>query len=375
LVQAFDAVRSFASPHQEGFDPAKTAGLQTIVDYSVPNVLGDADNAIIAAPGALQLFTYNMHKGEFVRNEDDPNTRRYILVSPFTGIAWDAYWVRSRNCDTGDWEWVITLSLIWDVVGLPDCWSDDECMTGVKDVWKVKIVCDDMGVCEMDRSESCIDAANLPLAVDGIQFPPASVLCAQPARLILNTSQILNARRHALSTASTGDAIGLQFGGTTLNFETPITLGTLGGSTALNAAIQAAIGTAGVVVSGTFSTPNTTVAIITDGTVSGVELIIAAAANLEFTTTTIAKACRVTSTLRPSTGATSTSLKVVHASGSIDVTGAPTAAFTQTDSEGFFADFFILGETPFTFGNPIVVTYTDSAGQTDTETAALCSAD
>ena len=373
LVQAFNAIRTFASPHQEGFNPALGEGIETIVDYSVPNVLGDADHAILVAPGALQLFTYNLHKGEFIRNENDPNTRRYRLVSPFTGIEWDAFWVRARNCDTGDWEWTITLSLIWDVVGLPACWSDDDCMDGVLDVWKVNIVCEDSGVCDIDRGTSCIDASALPLAVDTIVFPAASVLCAQPCRLILNTTEILNARRHALSTTSTDAAIGLQFGGTTLNFATPITLGDLAGSTALKAAVQAAIGSAGVVVSGTFSTPNTTIAIITDGTIAGVELIIDDAANLEFTTTTIAKACRVTSTLRPSTGATSTSLRVVH--GGIDVTGAPTDAFTQTDSEGIFSDFFVTGETPFTFGDTITVTYTDSAACTDTEVAALCSAD
>ena len=373
LVQAYNSVRSFASPHQDGFNPARGAlDVEAITDYNVPNVLGNADHAIVAAPGALQLFTYNMHKGEFVSKENDPNTRRYRIVSPFTGIEWDAYWVRSRNCDTGDWEWSIYLSLIWDVVGLPACWSDDACMAGVTDVWKVNVVCEDSGVCDIDRGEACIDAANLPLAVDTVSFPASATLCAQPCRLILNTQQILNARRHDLSSSSTDAVIGINFGGSTLNFETPITLGDLAGSTALKAAVQTAIGSAGVVVAGTFSSPNTTLSIITDGSVAGVELIIDDAANIELTTTTIAKACRVTSTLRPSTGATSSSLRVVH--GAIDVTGAPTAAFTQTDSVGIFSDFFVLGETPFTFGNTITVTYTDSASCTDTESAALCSA-
>ena len=373
LVNAYEPIRRFASPHQEGFDPSKAAEIETITDLGIASALGNDDHAILIAPGALQMFTWNMHKGKFVAKETDPNRRRYLLTSPFTGITYDALWLRRPNCNTGDWEWVIYIGLIWDIVGLPTCWSADECMTGVLDVWKVNLVCDDTGICETPKIESCLDVPNLPLVPNNVLFPPAAVQCAQPCRLILNTQQVLNARRHALSTASTDAVIGLNFGGSTLNFATPITLGTLQASTDLKAAVQAAIGTAGVVVSGTFSSPNTTMAIITDGTIAGVELIIDDAANIELTTTTIAKACRVTSTLRPSTGATSTSLRVVH--GGIDVTGAPTAAFTQTDSEGIFSDFFVLGETPFTFGDNITVTYTDSAACTDTEVAALCSAD
>lgn len=369
LVGAYDQVRNVASPNLAGFDPSLSPKITTITDYSVPNVFGDADHALVIVPGALQLFQYNLHQGEFMAQENDPNSRRYLLTSPFTGITWDAFWQRERNCDTGDFEWRITASLIWDVVGLPDCWSDDACMDGVKDVFKVNIVCSDAGVCEIDRSEPCIDAANLPLNPNTMEFPPASVLCAQPARLILNTSHITNGRVHSMSTASTGDAIGVQIGGSTISFDTPITLGDAPGAALLKTALIDAIGSAGVVTRAVFSV-TTLVDIVTDDSIAGIELIISGAANIEFTTAQYTNMCRVTSTMRPSTGATNTSLRIVHAA--IDTTGAPTAAIAQTDATGYFADFFVFNETPFTFGAAITVTYTDSASQTDTEATILC---
>ena len=369
LVQAYDQVRRVASANLNGFDPSLTPALTTIADYSVPNVFGDADHALLIVPGALQLFTYNLHKGEFMKQENDPNSRRYLLTSPFTGLTWDAYWQRVRNCDTGDWEWRITASLIWDIVGLPACWSDDACMDGVRDVFKVKIVCSDDGVCNIDRSESCIDAVNLPLHPNTIEFPPASVLCAQPARLILNTSHIDNARVHSLSTSSTGSAIGINIGGSTISFDTPIVLGGAPGAALLKTALIDAIGSAGVVTRAIFNV-TTLVDIVTDDSIAGVTLIVAGAADIEFTTDQYANVCRVTSTMRPSTGATNTSLKIVHAG--IDTTGAPTAAIAQTDATGYFEDFFVFNETPWTFGAAIAVTYTDSAAQTDTESTILC---
>lgn len=369
LVGAYDQVRGTASANLNGFDPSLASRITTITDYSVPNVFGDADAALLIAPGAVQLFTYNLHQGEFMAQENDPNSRRYLLVSPFTGLTWDAFWQRQRKCGTGDFEWVITASLIWDLVGLPACWSDDACMAGVRDVWKVNIICSDAGVCEIDRAESCLDAVNLPLAPNTIEFPPASVLCTQPARLILNTSHITNGRVHSLSTASTGDAIGVQIGGSVINFETPITLGAAPGAASLNTALIAALGSAGVVTRSVFSV-TTLVDIVTDDAIPSIELIISGAANIEFTTTQYANICRVTSTMRPSTGATNTSLRIVHAA--IDTTGAPTAAIAQTDATGYFADFFVYNETPFTFGAAIAVTYTDSASQTDTENTILC---
>ena len=78
------------------------------------------------------------------------------------------------------------------------------------------------------------------------------------------------------------------------------------------------------------------------------------------------------SLVRPSTGATSTSLRIVH--GGIDTTLALGAAIGQTDAIGIAEDFFVVAETPWTFGNAITVTYTDSASQTDTESGILCSA-
>lgn len=369
LVQAYDQVRKVASANLNGFDPSLSGNVTTITDYSVPNVFGDADAALMIAPGAVQFFQYNLHQGDFMAQENDPNSRRYLLTSPFTGITWDAYWQRVRNCDTGDWQWVITASLIWDLVGLPACWSDDACMDGVRDVFRVNIVCSDDGVCNIDRGESCIDAVNLPLHPTTVEFPPASVLCTQPARLLLNTSRIVNGRVHSLSTASTGDALGVQIGGSTFSFDNPITLGAAPGAASLNTALIEALGNAGVVTRSVFS-GTTLVDIVTEDSIANIELIISGAANIEFTTVQYANICRVTSTLRPSTGATSTSLRIVHAA--IDTTGAPTAAIAQTDATGYFADFFVFGETPWTFGAAIAVTYTDSGSQTDTESTILC---
>lgn len=369
LVGAYDQVKMVASPHYAGFNPDLTPSITAITDYNVPNVFGDADHALVIVPGALQLFTFNQHQGEFMNMENDPNSKRYLLTSPFTGMTYDAFWTRQRNCVTGDWEWVIRASIIWDVVGLPACWSDDVCMTGVRDVFKVNIVCSDAGVCEIDRSESCIDATNLSLQPNTTEYPVAAVLCAQVARLLLNTSHLTNGRVHSLSTASTGDAIGVDIGGTTFNFATPITLGDAPGAALLNTALIAALGSAGVVTRSVFSV-TTLVDIVTDNAIPSIELIISGAANIEFTMTQYANICRVVSTMRPSTGATNTSLRIVHAA--IDTTGAPTAAIAQTDATGYFADFFVFNETPWTFGAAITVTYTDSASQTDTEATILC---
>lgn len=369
LVQAYDQVRRVASPNLNGFDPSLTPSLTTITDYNVPNVFGDADEALLIVPGALQLFTYNLHHGDFMAQENDPNSRRYLLTSPFTGLTWDAYWQRVRNCDTGDWEWRITASLIWDIVGLPACWSEDDCMDGVKDVFRVNVICSDDGVCNIDRATACLDAVNLPLAPNTVEFPAASVLCTQPARLILNTSHVTNGRVHSLSSASTGDALGIQIGGSTFSFDSPITLGDAPGAALLKTAIDAVLGSAGVLTRCVFSV-TTLVDIVTEDSIANVELIISGAANIEFTTVQYANMCRVVSTLRPSTGATSTSLRIVHAA--IDTTGAPTAAIAQTDATGYFADFFVYNETPWSFGAAIAVTYTDSASQTDTESTILC---
>ncbi len=371
LVNAYAKVRQTASANLAGFNPALADEVETIYDLSVGQVLGDPDDALLIAPGALHMFTYNLHKGEYMKQEStSTESKRYRLVSPYTGIEWDAYWQRKRNCDTGEWEWQITLSLVWDIVGLPECWSEDACMDGVKDVFRVHIVCADTGVCEIDRSESCIDAPNLPLAPNTIDFPAAAVLCAQACRLILNTSNYPVLRTHTVTTASTGSAIGIDIGGSTFNFDTPIVLGDAPGAAALQAAIIDKIGAAGLYVSAVFSTPNTLITVVTDGDVPSVELVIAAAANIELTATEYTNACRVTSIIRPSTGATSTSLKVVN--GSVDTTGAPTALIAQTDAVGTFEDFFVFGDTPWTRGAALTVTYTDSAACTSVDATVLC---
>ena len=243
-------------------------------------------------------------------------------------------------------------------------------MTGVRDVFRVKVVCDDTGVCEIDRTESCIDATTLPLAPNAVVFPAASIQCAQPARLILNTASVPTLRVHSLSTASTGDALGIDVGGSTLSFDTPITLGTAPGAAALQAAIIDKIGSSGLFVSAVFSTPNTLVTIVTDGDIANIELVIAAAANLEFTTVQYTDACHVTSILRPSTGATSSTLRIVN--GTVDTTIAPTALIAQTDAVGTAQDFYVFAETPWTFGAALTVTYTDSASKTDIDATVLC---
>jgi len=374
MVSAYPQIRKIASPNLAGFDPSRMDDIMTIGDLSVPGYYGttEPDVALMIAPGALQLFTRPTHIGEFVANENDPNSRRYLLTSPFTGLTWDAYWKRGRECANGDFEIEIELSLIWDVLGLPSCWSDDACMAGVKDVWKVNIVCDDTTICDIDRSTICLDVENLPLNPDTIVTDPSSVLCANPASLILNISEMTNARQHTVATASTDAVIGLVFGGSTLNFLTPITLGDAPGAAALKLAVQAAIGMGGVVVASSFSTPNTTLTIITDDSIAQVELIVDDAANIELATTVIAKACRVKSIVAPSTGATSSTLRIVHAA--IDTTLAFGAAIAQTDAVGIAEDFFVTGETPWTFGAATTVTYTDSASQTAVRSGVLCSA-
>jgi len=122
LVNAYAKVRQTASANLAGFNPALADEVETIYDLSVGQVLGDPDDALLIAPGALHMFTYNLHKGEYMKQEStSTESKRYRLGSPYTGIEWDAYWQRKRNCDTGEWEWQITLSLVWDIVGLPEC--------------------------------------------------------------------------------------------------------------------------------------------------------------------------------------------------------------------------------------------------------------
>lgn len=373
LVRAYPEVRKVASANLNGFNPALADDVQTIYDLNVGNVLGDADDALMIAPGAVHMFQYNVHQGEYMKQEATSNeSKRYTLTSPYTGIKWDAFWQRQRNCDTGDWEWQITLSLIWDLVGLPACWSDDDCMDGVTDIFRVHIVCADTGVCEIDRTDPCIDAANLPLAPSTIEFPPASVLCASPCRLIVSTQNYATARIHSLSSSSTGDVIGIVVNGTTVNVDTPITLGDAPGAALLQTALIDALGSVGLYVVATFSTPNTLSSIVTDGEVTGIELVVSGAANIEYTTVQYTNVCRVTSNVRPTTGATSTSLHIVN--GSVDTTIAPTALIAQTDAIGTGADFFVYGDTPWTRGAALTITYLDSASCSSVDTLTLCTA-
>lgn len=373
IANAYPVLRGIAAANVfQGFDVTRQQGTTPVIyDSMIPQGLGDTDKALLIRPGALQLFTHNRHKGGFV-DTDDPNSKRYTMISPFTGLEWDVIWTRTRDCDTGDFKWSLQYAIDWDVVGIPACWTDDSTLQGITDVFKVKVVCSDDGVCDLDRYTGRYDIDLVPVAKGTLTDKEGYEVCnAGACKVVLNTRKYVNMRRHALSTTSTDEAVGIVIDGVAYNFADPITLGSTGAATLLAAAIQDVLGSNGIVTANGFATSTTTVSLFTADTIVQIELVLDGTNNVEFTSVPYAKVCRVTTDAYASAGATVSSITITD--GTTTITGAATAAVTGvTGIEGKKGDFFAYGSPAIAFAAQITATVTDSSSCTSTATGYLC---
>ncbi len=343
---------------QTGNDQGVNAGLVDITtsifyDTNLGAAFGDPNDVIAMAPGALQLITYAKHKGDFQYDFDDQ--MRTTIVDPYFGLEHDVI-MHYEKCGE-EIKMFMQFAIKWDVVGMPDCWSDDPDFDGVNDVFKYNVVCADTGICDVDQNEG--QARNSGIADD--EFCESAEECEQNCKSAFEFVSETYSRHTAASTLT--DVVGIRLNGMDVDLGGEFDLTDATGSANFTAAAKEKVNFGSVfLVSGAFAVGTTTVNIFSDSFVTSIELISAASADQELTLNE-GSYIHIYSTSTPSSDASLTDLAWTTGT-AVSFNGAPAVAIPAAtanyygDYDNYFAETTEIG------AYQLVIT--DDSGCTDT---------
>jgi hypothetical protein len=317
LLDQYRKARAIASGNDNGFDASLLDITRSIFyDTNLPAALGNTNEIIAMAPGALQLVTYAKNKGQFTYDFEDQ--MRTTVVDPWLGIEHDV--VMSYVKCNDEIELYIQFATNWAVVGMPKCWAQQDCLfDGVLDVFKYEIVCADTGYCDIEPACGFVGA---PVATDAV-FCESADACDVACRALFY-SRTVEGELFSGEGIDVADAIAIQINGLPFSVGGTFDTGTSGGANGFIAAAQTALASVGSIytVAGGWDGSNMDIQVFANGTVISVVVVSATGSDVALTVTT-ETLYNVYSASTPSTGATLTDLDWVLDSNSFN--GAPNA--------------------------------------------------
>jgi hypothetical protein len=348
---------------QVGNDQGVNAGLSDITtsifyDTNVGAAFGDPDEIIAMAPGALQLITYAKHKGDFQYDFDDQ--MRTTVVDPYFGLEHDVI-MHYEKCGE-EIKMFMQFAIKWDVVGLPDCWSEDPNFAGVTDVFKYSIACADTGICDFDQNSGQARNSGIP----NDEFCESAEECEQNCKASFeDVSETYS--RHTLA-SDLEDVVGIRLNGMDIDLGGPFDLSDQTGYENFIAAAKEKVKFGSVfLVSASFAAATTTVNIFTDSFVTSIELISAGSEDVELTLTEKSY-IHVYNTSKPSGDASLTDLDWTTGTAAT-FNGAPGVGIPAATANyyGDYDNYF--AETTEVGSYQLVIT--DDSGCTDTATKTV----
>lgn len=358
LLDQYRKARAIASGNDNGFDASLLEITRSIYyDTHVPAAMGGNNKIIAMAPGALQLITYAKNQGQFSYEFEDQ--MRTTVVDPWLGLTHDVYMSYSK-CNA-EIELYIQFVTNWAVVGMPKCWSADDCLLdGVTDVFCFDVVCADTGYCDIEAACGKTSVS----APTTAQFCDSAELCVTPCDAgfvkecgTYNVFNYVGVSYEEVS-AVVINGIPISLGGV-------FDLTTSSGGDAFMVALQAALANIPSIlsVSGGWDGTQTVANIVTNSTILTISLYDNAAGYVAFYLEP-SSLCHVVSTSVASTGATLTDLAWT-APGPTTFNGAPNDSIFTAGFVGTYSNFF----TAETGAYQLVIT--DSVACTDTYNATV----
>lgn len=323
---------------QTGNDQGVNAGLMDITqsifyDTNLGAAWADPDCILAMAPGALQFISYATHKDQF--NYDFDTQMRTTVVDPWLGLEHDVI-MHYELCGP-EIKLFIQFAIKWDVIGMPECWSEDPEFDGVLDTFKYKVVCADTGICDVDQNPGNQKGAGQPDA----DLCESAENCVSNCRAGFESSCEEYSRFTVASTATDINAIRIN-NALDIALNQAYDLTDAGQSAAFIADLKSKITFGNVyLVSGSFAAGTTTINIFTNSFVTSVELVSEAAADIELVLTE-GQYIHIYSTSVPSSGASLTDLAWTTPLTAFN--GAPGAAIPAAtanyygDYDNFFAE-------------------------------------
>ena len=348
---------------QTGNDNGVNAGLLDITqsifyDTHIGAAFGDPTEIIAMAPGALQLITYAKNKGDF--NYDFDTQMRTTVVDPFFGLEHDV--VMFYELCGEEIKMFMQFAIKWDVIGMPDCWSEDPHFDGVTDVFKYSVVCADTGICDIDQNKGEARNAGIPNGELCESAEECEVNCKSSFESICEAYS-----RHSVASTLT-DVVAIRLNGMDVDLGGSYDLTDATGSADFIAAAKAKVNFGSVfLVSGSFAAGTTTVNIFTDSFVTSAELVSAGSADVELTLNE-GNYIHVYSTSTPSGDASLTDLAWTTGTAAT-FNGAPGVGIPAATANyyGDYDNYF--AETTESGSYQLVIT--DDSGCTDTSNATV----
>jgi hypothetical protein len=333
LLDQYRKARAIASGNDNGFDASLLDITRSIFyDTNLPAALGNTNEIIAMAPGALQLVTYAKNKGQFTYDFEDQ--MRTTVVDPWLGIEHDV--VMSYVKCNDEIELYIQFATNWAVVGMPKCWAQQDCLfDGVLDVFKYEVVCADTGYCDIEPACGFVAAPNATDATFCESAEACEVACNA-----LFYSKTVTGEVFTGDELDVTDAVAIQINGLPFSVGGSFDTGTSAGANGFVAAAQAALASVGSIftVAGGWDGTGLTIFVFGNATVTSVVIVSATGSDVALTVST-ETLYNVYSASTPSTGATLTNLDWVLDANSFD--GAPTAQILgETNVFGTYSNFY-----------------------------------
>lgn len=359
LLDQYRKARAIASGNDNGFDASLLDITRSIYyDTHVPAAMGGNNKIIAMAPGALQLITYAKNQGQFSYEFEDQ--MRTTVVDPWLGLTHDVYMSYSK-CNA-EIELYIQFVTNWAVVGMPKCWSADDCLLeNVLDVFCFDVVCADTGYCDIEAACGKTSVSAPTTAV----FCDSAELCVSPcdAGFVSECGGTYNVFNYVGVTYEEVSAVVIN--GIPISLGGTFDLTTSSGGNAFMVALQAALANIPSIlsVSGGWNGTETVANIVTNNTILTISLFDNAAGYIALYLE-VSELCHIVSTSVASTGATLTNLDWT-APGPVTFDGAPGATIFTAGFVGTYSNFF----TDTTGAYQLVIT--DSVDCTDTYNATV----
>lgn len=333
-------------------------------DTNFQTELGDANSVLAMPAGALQFISYAKNQGDFAEEFDDDMRTTY--VDPIFGLTHDVN-MSVQKCGD-EIKRFIWFSINWDVVGMPECWSEDCRDAGVTDVYHYIVECSDLGACDIvpncgnDRSSGeqvdpfCESATECEVSCSARFGTDCGEYTRHGGAGALTDTAVSAFRVNGGGDVALSQAYDLTDATDSANFlaELKIKLGMFGGVT---------------LVSGRFDTAQTFLEIFTNVSVTSIELVDDTAGAVTLPDVT-GNYIHVYSQSTPSTGATITDLSWVTPDTTAFNGAAGVSIGVVADFYGDYDEFF--AET--TENGTYQLTITDSAacGNTVNAASAVC---
>jgi hypothetical protein len=315
LLDQYRKARAIASGNDNGFDASLLDITRSIFyDTNLPAALGNTNDIIAMAPGALQLVTYAKNKGQFTYDFEDQ--MRTTVVDPWLGIEHDV--VMSYVKCNDEIELYIQFATNWAVVGMPKCWAQNDCLfDGVLDVFKYEVICADTGYCDIEPACGFVGAPNATDATFCESADACDVACNA-----LFYSKTVQGELFKYTELDVEDAVAIQINGLPFSVGGSFDLTTEAGANGFVAAAQTALASVGAIytVAGGWDGVGLTIYVFANGTVASVVIVSATGSDVALSVTT-STYINVYSASTPSTSATLTDLDWTLASATFN--GAP----------------------------------------------------